>query len=489
MVGSIQFGGIASGLDTNAIVAALVQAESFTVSQLQSNKSEVQAKLNLFGTLEGHLDKLMDKAEEFADFAGFLTNSVDVSTEGFATIASTGGVSSGSYSLEVLSLAETSRWSTEGVADPNGELSFDEVSWQYGSALETRDVDLTGVNSLNDLMDAINTQFPDEVSASVINTGTSSSPSYKLVLESEEPGLDGDIANFLVSSSGGAIDVDSEISQGTNASILLNGLQISRSTNDFSDVVDGLSITTTAVTDSPINFTVGTDNDAVKASLGEFVDAYNEVIEFINKQSEYSEEGGAGGALFGDSALSSIQSTLTGALFNTSLVDATSSFGSLGLVGIDLGTDGTLSIDESTLDEKLAEDPEAFADFFVDTDGFSNGGASSGTPEAYVDTTADTGLMTLVNKALEQLLDSQSISITNSEGEQESFTVKGLINLRQETLEDQISDFDDQIEDAERSLVTYEESLILQYAALEQTLGGLNAQQSFLSSFQFPTIG
>ena len=28
-----------------------------------------------------------------------------------------------------------------------------------------------------------------------------------------------------------------------------------------------------------------------------------------------------------------------------------------------------------------------------------------------------------------------------------------------------------------------------QIAALEQTLGGLNAQQQFLSGFQFPTIG
>jgi flagellar hook-associated protein 2 len=486
MVGSIQFGGIASGLDTNAIVAALVQAESFTVSQLQSNKSQVQAKLNLFGTLEGHVDKLRKKVGEFSDLAGLLKNSVDVSSEGFATVASTGGTALGSYSLEVLSLAETSRWATEGVTDPTSDLGLDDVSFTLAGT--TYDVDLSGVSSLTDLSDAINEQFSDVASASVINTGTANNPSYKLVLESNDSGSDGDISDFSIISTTFAIDVDGEISDGTNAEIVLNGLSITRSTNDFSDVVDGLAITTTATTDAPITFTVGVDSDGVTAALQEFVDAYNTVMNFINDQNEFSEEGGAGGALFGDSALSSIRSTLNSALFNNSIVDNTSSFGSLGLIGISLGTDGTLSLNSSKLEEKLAEDPELFADFFVDTDGFDNGGAEKGTPQYYQDTSADSGLMTLIDKALDQLLDSQSITIDSGDGP-ESFTVKGLLNLRQETLKNQIKDYDDKIQRAEDNLAIYEENLILQFAALEQTLGGLNAQQSFLASFQFPTLG
>ncbi|MHC4378087.1 MAG: flagellar filament capping protein FliD [Planctomycetota bacterium] len=486
MVGSIQFGGIASGLDTNAIVAALVQAESFTINQYQSNKSEAQAKLNLFGTFEGLVDDLHDKVGEFSDLAGLLKNSVDLSTEGFATVSSSGGTAVGSYSLEVLSLAETSRWSTEGVSDPNAALDFDDVAFTLGGT--GYDVDLTDVSSLNDLSDAINEQFSDVASATVINTGTSTNPSYKMVLESKDSGSDGDISDFSIVSTSFAIDVEGEISDGTDAQILLNGLSITRSTNDFSDVVEGLSITTTATTTEPVTFTVGVDTEGVTAALQEFVDAYNDVITFINDQNEYSEEGGAGGALFGDSALSSVSSALTGALFNTSVVDSTSSFGSLGLLGIDLNTDGTLSIDSSTLNEKLTEDPELFADFFVDTDGFDNGDAEEGTSAYYQDTSADTGLMTLIDKALDQLLDSQSILIDSGDGP-ESFTVKGLFALRKETLEDQISDLDDRIDDAEDSLAIYEENLILQFAALEQTLGGLNAQQQFLAGFQFPTIG
>lgn len=486
MVGSIQFGGIASGLDTNAIVAALVQAESFTINQLQGNKSEAQTKLNLFGTFEGYVDSLHDKVGEFSDLAGLLKNSVDLSTEGFATVTSTGGTAIGSYSLEVLSLAETSRWSTEGVSDPNAAADLDDVSFTLGGT--AYDVDLTGVSSLNDLSDAINNQFSDVASASVINTGTSSNPSYKMVLESKTSGSAGDISEFNIVSTSFALDVDGEISNGTDAEIVLNGLSISRSTNDFSDVVDGLSITTTATTTSPVTFTVGVDTEGVTAALQEFVDAYNQVVSFINEQNEFSEEGGAGGALFGDSALSSVSSALTGALFSDSAIDATSSFGSLGLIGIDLNTDGTLSIDSSTLSEKLNEDPELFADFFVDTDGFDNGDADEGTPAFYQDTTADTGLMTLIDKALDQLLDSQSITIDSGDGPEE-FTIKGLFDLRQQTLKDQISDFDDQIADAEDSLSIYEENLILQFAALEQTLGGLNAQQQFLAGFQFPTIG
>lgn len=486
MVGSIQFGGIASGLDTNAIVAALVQAESFTINQLQGNKSEAQSKLNLFGTFEGYVDELHDKVGEFSNLAGLLKNSVDLSAEGFATVTSSGGTAVGSYSLEVLSLAETSRWSTEGVSDPNAALSLDEVAFTLGGT--GYDVDLTGVSSLNDLSDAINSQFSDVASATVINTGTTSNPSYKMVLESKSSGSAGDISNFSMVSTTFAIDIEGEISNGTDAQILLNGLSITRSDNDFSDVVDGLSITTTAETTAPITFTVGVDTDGVTAVMQEFVDAYNEVINFINEQNEYSEEGGAGGALFGDSSLSSVSSALTGALFNNSVVDSSSSFGSLGLLGIDLNTDGTLSIDSSKFSEKLTEDPELFADFFVDTDGFDNDDAAKGTAAYYQDTSADTGLMSVIDKALEQLLDNQSILIDSGDGP-ESFTVKGLFNLRKETLENQISDLDDRIADAEDSLAIYEENLILQFSALEQTLGGLNAQQQFLAGFQFPTIG
>jgi flagellar capping protein FliD len=46
---------------------------------------------------------------------------------------------------------------------------------------------------------------------------------------------------------------------------------------------------------------------------------------------------------------------------------------------------------------------------------------------------------------------------------------------------------DDRIEALEFRLEGYETQLIAQFAALEETIGGLNAQQSFLGSLSTPS--
>lgn len=482
MTGPIQFGGLASGLDSNAIISALLQAEQVPIQLLQTQKSETQQRLTLFGQLDGLLTSLRSTADSLSSSSGFLANTVVPSQEGIASFDASGGALAGSYELEVLQLAQASRFEFTAQTDPDADLGGVEISFQIGSGLDAPSyaIDLDpGASSLNDVAAAINEQLADVARATVINTGTASSPSYSLVLESADTGLDNAITNLSVTSGATVpgFDVEQTLSTAQNAIIRLNDLQIQRSTNEFGDVIQGLSFTVESTTevDQPITFNVGTDNEAIKESLQEFVDAYNKVMDFINAQSDYSEEDGAGGPLFGDPALRSIRSALSGSLFDPSLVDSTSAFGSLGLVGIDVGVDGRLSIDDAELSAKLAQDPDAFADFFTDLDGFDNAGAAEGTAGFYADTTADTGLFSKIVKNLDRLLDDQS----SAGGEK----LSGLISARQATLQSNIDQIDDRIEDLEFRLEGFELQLINQFAALEETIGGLNAQSSFLSSF------
>ncbi|MHC4893984.1 MAG: flagellar filament capping protein FliD [Planctomycetota bacterium] len=75
---------------------------------------------------------------------------------------------------------------------------------------------------------------------------------------------------------------------------------------------------------------------------------------------------------------------------------------------------------------------------------------------------------------LDRLLDDQ----TGPNGE----ALKGLISARQETLQSNIDDIDDRIESLEFRLEGFEQQLITQFAALEETMSSLNAQQGFLGS-------
>lgn len=478
MSGPISFGGLSSGLDTNAIISALIQAESVPINQLNAQKGSEQQKISLLGTFEGYINSLKDKVAELSKDQSFLANSVNVSQDGYFSVTSTGSAATGGYSLEVNSVAASDRIALSGsvaISDPDADFGDADISFDYGG--ETFEVILgSGAASLNDIAAAINAETGGDVTAQVVNTGTGSAPDYQLVLSGGETGEDFAISNLSFDVGTGELDTQTQLTTASNAEIVFNGLTIERASNEFTDVVDGLSIQVESVTTEEVGFTVALDEEGVTGKLQEFVDAYNKVVNFVNAQSEYSEDGGTGGALFGDSSLRSVSNALSTSIFNNSLIDSTSSFGSLGLVGVKLGTDGTLSLDATKVQEKLAEDPDAFADFFLDTDGFDNGGAVEGTAGFYVDTTADTGLFALLEKSLSSLMDSQPLG--------DGSTAKGLIAQRTETLQENITQIDNQVERLQYRLEGFEQRLVSQFAALEQTMNRLNSQGSALNQLQ-----
>ena len=109
-IGEFQFGGLASGLDTNAIVSAVVNLESRPIRILQSQREEEQTKLSLIGTFEGLVDSLQAKAQELVEGSAFLASSLSVGTEGIASFEVSSGALGGSHELEVISLAKANRF-------------------------------------------------------------------------------------------------------------------------------------------------------------------------------------------------------------------------------------------------------------------------------------------------------------------------------------------------------------------------------------------
>ena len=186
-----------------------------------------------------------------------------------------------------------------------------------------------------------------------------------------------------------------------------------------------------------------------------------------------------GGELFGDSILRDIKSTLSRSLFSvdiSTVIADSAGFSTLSLLGVDLGTDGTLSIDSAKFDEKLDEDPDAFADLFVDTDGFDNTGAANNTQAFFTDLTTDDGLFDNLFRAIDQSVNDLVLGDGSS--------LKGLFSRREESINDKIARFDDRIETLEERLISTEQTLIARFSALESLITGLNAQGSALGGLQ-----
>ena len=126
-----------------------------------------------------------------------------------------------------------------------------------------------------------------------------------------------------------------EIQAGANASITIDGVEVTASSNIVKNVIPGVTLNLKkAASDTTVTINVSRDYGAVKDKIKEFVNAYNEAIEAINSHLRFNEKTKeTGGILFGDNTLKTIKSSLTQIILNkvSGVSDNFSTLGHLGL--------------------------------------------------------------------------------------------------------------------------------------------------------------
>jgi flagellar hook-associated protein 2 len=145
-----------------------------------------------------------------------------------------------------------------------------------------------------------------------------------------------------------------QIQAGASASISVDGVALTPSSNTVDDVIPGVTLNLRkGASETTVTLTVGRNEEAVKEKIGEFVTAYNETMDAINGQLSYDAENQkAGGPLFGDNTLRTIKSSLGNIIINQ-VSGVSDDFATLGMVGISLGKDGRLTVDNAKLQGHL----------------------------------------------------------------------------------------------------------------------------------------
>ncbi len=498
----ISFSGLGSGIDTQAIVQQLVALERLPINTLETRRGTEERRLDLVGQLGDLVKRLQDKAEALSTPEDFYAYAATLSDETVATVTTDSNALQGTHTIDVQRLAGNDRWAFDAVSSRDQNLTTvagQQVSFKLGTTDYSLTVDPAN-SSLDDIAGQIEAMTDGALNASVVNTGTESAPTYQLVLASTMSGEEGRITdlfsnvadgaeslsiNYVAPDAAGGAQSANNITVGNDALAEIDGLLIRRSTNSFSDVIQGVSIDIRSVSSGgPASLTIDPDRQAVRGQIDEFVSAYNEVIDFVNKQSTFTpgngddDAGTTGGLLFGDSLISSVKRSIQGAIFgvDASVIAAdTEGYSTLALVGIRTDRNGMMSVDSSEFDAKFAENLPALMDLFADTDGFDNGGAEENTPGYYQDTTADSGLMDRLVRQIDQMFGNLA---SGDSGVQ----LQGIFDLREAAIKGTIERFGDQIERRETRLLKFEETLVLQYARLEELLGGLNAQGQALNA-------
>ena len=143
---------------------------------------------------------------------------------------------------------------------------------------------------------------------------------------------------------------DREIVAGDDATVEVDGVEITDSSNTITDVINGVTLNLLQE-ESSTTITLNIDHDisSIKSNISDFVDSYNSVMSYINTQFSYdADEESTGGVLFGDGTLSSVKSDIV-SLLTDSVWGVDSDFSTLGLVGINVDNDLNLSIDDDKL--------------------------------------------------------------------------------------------------------------------------------------------
>ncbi|WP_010583801.1 flagellar filament capping protein FliD [Schlesneria paludicola] len=244
-MGNVTFTGLASGLDSTALISNIQRFSQARITALQSTISTTTSQQTALQNVQTKLQTLQTLASQLGQSQGsvFDSKTVSSSNSSLVTAAAGSGAQSGVTSFRVLALAQASQIASQGFDNANSAISQGTFQIQSGSQSSTITVDSTN-NTLSGLAQSIN-DAGIGVKATVINTGSASQP-YRLMLSSNATGTDN------------AIKITNNLAASSNGAILPNF-----STSEIGQAVKGSSYTgTSAVTSNagPSNYT-GAAND------------------------------------------------------------------------------------------------------------------------------------------------------------------------------------------------------------------------------------
>ncbi|KAB0506220.1 flagellar filament capping protein FliD [Pseudomonas lini] len=335
--------GLGSGLDTGAIVKALVNADKAAKQgQIDRGTTTNRASISGIGTLKSLLATFQKALTDLGStttpqFTGFSATSSDVK---ILTATSSNTAVSGTYSVDVTKLATSSKVASEAFAGgvtsaiPSGTLTITQNGTSYP-------VTVGAGATLQSVRDSINTQYQASgLSANIVTDSFGS----RLVLGSTTTGAGSDIsasgiAGLVIDGSTPMAAVPTATSSGAigglaqDAEFTVDGLAMTSKSNTLDQTISGLTLKLVATGKSTV--TVASNNDGLKASIQKFVDAYNAVANAVTSLTKPSlDDDGkptVPAALTGDPLPRSLLAAIRGPLSQTGAGDKLTVLSQLGI--------------------------------------------------------------------------------------------------------------------------------------------------------------
>lgn len=478
----MRIGGLATGMDIDAIVKKLMTAERIPLDKMSQDKTLLEWKREGFRDINLKLSELDNMMLDMKLSKTYNSKTVTSSQGDAVTATGTSSASNGSYRISVSQLASSAiRVSQAEVEQDISEYVGETISFStYDENGEEKEKSYT-IKSGETLDDVLKRITDDDNNVRAFYD----SQSKKVIMETTRTGsynTNGDEIVFSASSSD-VLQLGEETG-GTDAAFEYNGVAMNSKSN--SDKLNGITFEFKDVTSGGgANITISNDVDASFDKIMKFIDKYNEVIETLNdtqREETYrdfkppTEEQKKGMSedeikLWEEKARSGIlrrESLIPDAMFDMrrswySNVKTDGEYTSLTQLGLSTSMDyldgGKIvfkdgKVDEDKLKEALRENPEAVMKLFSN----SEEGAERG----------------LVNR-LEDSIEATSTRINERAG-------TGTDTLENYTIGKRMKDLNERISSFENRLTQVETRYWRQFSAMEKAISRMNQQSSQLMS-------
>jgi flagellar hook-associated protein 2 len=441
---TIGFSGISTGSDWNSIINQLLEIESQPLTTLQNREADLEEKISDFGKVKSAISTFQSAIEDLTSASGFSLFSSSSTDETVATVTADSSAVPSSYDVVVSQLASYDKLASSSYTDTLTAVGTGTLSITVDGS--TMDLTLDGSNNtLADIRDAINNASDNPgVTATILNEAGGS----RLILTSEETGADNAINVSVVDDDGNNSDssglsrlfyigagddgLAEQVETAQDALLTIDGFDIQSASNAVTGAISGVTVQLAGVGSTTVGVT--RDNSQIEEKISAFVDAYNTL------QTELDDL--EAGSLQNDSTLRRIQSGFTDILNQVATVDSADAY--LFELGITRDRYGVLSLDSSDLSTALADDFNRVAQILSDE---------------------TTGFITRFDAYAESIIESG-----------------GIIDTKDESLDNQIDTLQTRIDREELHLENYEAMLIEQFAALDQTMAILTSTSDYLTN-------
>lgn len=427
--------GVGSGLIDPQLVEKLIEAQKISLNTTMKRKENIQKvrkEIQKFSDLLNDLDKAINSIKTKGDFYKLKAESshpdiIDAVVEGKAL--------PGSYEFEVRDLARTDKDLAFGFPDK------DKTPVGFGYMLIEREdtgpleIIVKPHSTLQDVANQINDANAG-VRAMIINTKSKTDP-YRLLVISEKSGEE---AKIKIDEDTTFLEFKEQV-RGRNLDVLFEDVPITDDDNILEDLVEGVVFNVKrAEPGTKVQLNITYDVDATLEAIKNFVNKYNEVVNFVHQQYKYDPQTKKAGLLAAEGSLRNVMRSLQSVF--SGFIKTNGKYNNLASLGITTDPKtGTLNIDEAKIKKSLSENYDEVAALFIRTNN-------------------SVGIADKLSAKLAAIRDPQA----------------GPVKARLRSIDNMIKNIDKEIERKEREFEQKEQQIRRRFSALDSQLSNLANQ-------------